>query len=78
MHCLPRKSVLVRMSNENRHTILGLFATEIRVEIEGLQSGYIMPWNGATRSGLLQSARRRLQRVYSAADHFGDYVGQPD
>src|SRR5215204_6329764 len=70
MKRLPSIGQLDRMSSIDRFRILDVLAHELRSERDGILSGWITPWNGATRASILTSNRRRLQRLRSLADEF--------
>ena len=70
---MPRLPSIQRLlfmtKNDRDFTLVGHYQ-DLKEEIEG-QSGYIMPWNGATKSGLLRSSRQRLRRMTRTAKELG-------
>lgn len=78
MSRLPSRRHLELMSSQDRWQDLQQLADDIRTEHADVLSGNIKPWGKTNRQKLLTSARRRLHRVYAAADNFGCHVGQPD
>lgn len=76
---LPSSKTLEAMPQSNRHEILSVFARDVQYELDGLQSGAIVMAGSASRREAIKNAKRRLARVYKAADRYGLYVGQaPD
>lgn len=67
MSRLPSHTALADMTAGNRWSTLDAFASDRRSEVEV-----------AATARHRHDARRKLRRVYEAADHFGDFVGQPD
>ena len=77
MNRLPSRQTLAAMSAENRWSPLDAFAREVRDEIDAFDCDLVVSVGGTPVATYLRYARRKLKRVYAAADHFGDYVGQP-
>jgi hypothetical protein len=65
------------MSEGDRWSTLAAIALHTRDELAGLMSGSIYR-ERMSPSAAFQSALRRLRRIYKAADHLGDFVGQPE
>lgn len=67
---LPNSKALYRLGVTGRTSLLEGRARQLRDEIFGM-----------VRAGVhwrtIDNVRRRLRRVYKAADRFGHYVGQP-
>lgn len=67
---LPNKRALYRLGVRDRAALLETLARRLQGKLammERVRSPYPM----------LKNVRRRLRRVYKAADAFGHYVGQP-
>lgn len=67
----PSECELLAMSKNDCAFAFQRQARALREEREGILSGYIMPWNGATRAGLLHNNRRRWQRLEKVAAELG-------
>ena len=67
MNRLPARKTLASMSAGNRWSTLEAFARDLRRELDDAQT---------TRHR--HDVRRKLDRVYAAANDFADLVGQPD
>lgn len=78
MSRLPSYRQLQAMSAYDAWQVLQIQADNLRTERDGLLGGNIRPWGKTTRRSALESNRRRLKRVYCAADDLGVHVGQPD
>jgi len=70
MKRLPSISQLDRLSPMDQFRLLDVWAHELQSERDGILSGWITPWNGATRASILTSNRRRLKRLHALADEF--------
>lgn len=66
MNRLPSRQILADMSDGNRWSTLDVFARDLRRELDDAQT----PRHR-------RDVRRKLDRVYAAANDFGDFVGQP-
>ena len=67
---LPNSKALYRLGVTGRASLLEGRAAHLKEEISSMvQSG--SHWR------MVDNVRRRLRRVYKAADRFGHYVGQP-
>ncbi|MBZ9939437.1 hypothetical protein LB518_24335 [Mesorhizobium sp. BR1-1-16] len=67
---LPNSKALYRLGVRGRASLLEGRAVHLKEEISSmLQAG--SHWR------MVDNVRRRLRRVYKAADRFGHYVGQP-
>ena len=64
MSRLPTRRILASMSDNNRWATLSAFARDLRRELEE-----------ATTAQHRRLVRRKLARVSSAADQFGDFIG---
>lgn len=75
---LPSFFRLEAMSSNDAWGILQQRADALRAERQDILDGHIFPWGRATKRGILESNRRKLKRVYAAANDLGCHVGQPD
>lgn len=71
MRRLPSMRRLWQMSVNDCHFTLEWQRQNLSDELEGLNTGYIQPSNGATRAGLLRSCRRRMSHLKHVADKLG-------
>ncbi len=78
MSRLPSHTILADMSEGNRWSTLDAFARDLRDELRLIDEGAVTSFDGKPLSEHRRDARRKLDRVYAAADDFGDFVGQPD
>lgn len=77
MNRLPSHKALADMPADNRRYTLDAFAHSLCDELRLLDEGAITSFDGKPLSRHRRDTRRKLDRVYAAADHFGDNVGQP-
>lgn len=75
---LPSYRQLQAMSAFDAWQVLQSLAESMRDERDGLLEGHIRVCGRMSRRAALESVRRRLQRVYRAANDLGVHVGQPD
>lgn len=66
---LPSVAQLKR-NRSNADSILFCFARDLRLEIDGLQEGWVYP-HGMSRSEALRQSRRNLKRVFDHAIALG-------
>src|SRR5688572_12876964 len=75
---LPSIRALEAMPSSYRHAILDASARDLRNELDALDVGIVVSVDGVPVKQHRRNVKRRLNRAYKTADHFGDFVGQPD
>lgn len=68
---LPSERQLLEMSEIDRHFTIERHWRDLNEEFQGIQSGYVVPWNRSTKTQLVRSARRRMAHLQRVASELG-------